>query len=143
MSRREDVPPDTVSVTLQEEGVAVEYLDGREVFYRGVPQRVEGSVRTAPGKEVHVLVTDASETRGALTYVNDRVTAAEILEDTGAGRVMVGDGDEQSLFPGVRAAATSHRVTVSVDFDGVDGRVFVFVEDELGEDSYEIVPGDG
>lgn len=139
MSLREDVPPDTLAVDLREGGVAVEYLDGREVFYRGVPQPVEGSVRTAPGKDVHVLVTDPSGTQGVLTYVNDRLTAAEILVETGVGRVVVPDGDEQSLFPGVRAAAEAHRVTVSVDFAAVDGRVFVFVEDELGEDSYELV----
>ena len=140
MSLRDDVAPDTLGVDLGEDGVTVEYLDGREVFYRGVPHAVEGSVRSGPGKDVHVLVTDETETRGVLTYVNDRTTAADILAETGVGRVIVEDGTEQSLFPGVDVAVSAHRVTVSVDFDVVDGRVFVFVEDDLGEDSVEVVP---
>jgi hypothetical protein len=142
MSNRNDVPPDTLGVELQEDGVSVEYHDEREAFYRGVPSVVEGSVRTAPGKEVHVLVTNASETQGVLVYVNDLNTHDDILEESGVGRVMVDEGDEQSLFPGVYATVEGHRVTVSVDFDAVDGRVFVFEEDEMGERSVEIVPED-
>lgn len=142
MSLRDEVPPDTLGVDLRDDGVAVEYLDDREVFYRGVPRPVEGSVRTGPGKEVHVLVTDPTGTQGVLTYVNDRATKAEILEETGVGRVLVEDGDEAVPFPGVSVRVAAHRATVSVDFDAVDGRVFVFIEDELGEDSVEIVPPD-
>jgi branched-subunit amino acid aminotransferase/4-amino-4-deoxychorismate lyase len=88
MSIREDVAPDTLRVDLTPEGVAVEYLDGREVFYRGVPEKKHGSVRCGPGKDVHVLVTDGTGTQGVLTYVNDRQTRADILEDTGVGRVI-------------------------------------------------------
>ncbi|PSQ44669.1 hypothetical protein BRD17_03530 [Halobacteriales archaeon SW_7_68_16] len=139
MSTREEVPPDTLSVDLREAGVAVEYLDGREVFYRGVPRTVERSVTTPPGKEVHVLVTDETGTQGVLVYVNDYNTASEILENTGVGRVVVADGRERTLFPGVTAAVESHRVTVSVTFEAVDGRVFVFAEDELAEESVELV----
>jgi hypothetical protein len=142
MSARNDVPPSTLGVELREDGVAVEYLDGRDVFYRGVPEAVAGSVTTAPGKEVHVLVTDESETQGVLMYVNDLNTHDDILEGTGVGRMLVDQGEETVLFPGVRAAATSHRIEVSVDFTVADGRVFVFEEDELGERSYEIVPAD-
>lgn len=140
MSHRTDVPPDTLGVDLEDDGITVTYLDGREAFYRGVPRTVEGSVTSGPGKEVHVLVTDESETQGVLLYVNDLRTDEEILEETGVGRAIVDDGDEQSLFPGVRASVEAHRVTVSVDYGAVDGRVFVFIEDELGEDSVEILP---
>jgi len=139
MSARNDVPPDTLGVELTEDGVAVTYLDDREAFYRGVPETVAGSVRTAPGKEVHVLITDATETQGVLVYVNDLNTHDDILETTGVGRVIVDDGDEESLFPGVVAHVDSHRVEVDVDTAAVDGRVFVFEEDELDERSYEIV----
>ena len=142
MSARNDVPPDTLSVDLREEGVAVEYLDGREAFYRGVPETVEDGVRTAPGKDVHVLVTDESETRGVLMYVNDLNTHDDILEDTGVGRILVDEGEERVVFPGVRARDEAHRIEVSVDFTVADGRVFVFEEDELGEHSYEVVPGE-
>jgi hypothetical protein len=140
MSIREDVPPETVGVELTEEGVVVEYLDGREAFYHGVPAREEGSVTTAPGKQAHVLVTDNSESQGVLIYVNDRVTHEDILESTGVGRVLLEPGETTTVFPGVRATSESHRVRVVADFDTVDGRVFVFEEDEMGERSFEIVP---
>ncbi len=139
MSNRSDVPPDTVGVELVEEGVVVEYLDGREAFYRGVPATRTGDLTTAPGKDVHVLITDATGTQGVLVYVNDLQTHDEILEDTGVGRVVLDDGETDELFPGVTVSG-SIRVTVTVDHDTVDGRVFVFEEDELGERSYELVP---
>jgi hypothetical protein len=86
-----------------------------------------------------VLVTDPTETQGVMVYVNDLNTHDDILESTGVGRVFVDNGDEESLFPGVVARATQYRVTVEADLDAVDGRVFVFEEDELGERSYELV----
>jgi len=141
MSRnRSDIPPDTLSVSLTEAGVEVEYLDGRTAFYRGVPATVEESVTTAPGKDTHVLVTDATETSGILVYVNDLRTHDDILEGTGVGRVILDDGAEDELFPGVTVRDDQMRVTVDVDFDVAEGRVFVFEEDELGERGYEIVP---
>jgi len=139
MSARNDVPPDTLGVELTEDGIAVEYVDGREAFYRGVPTAVEDSVRAAPGKDVHVLVTDETETQGIMLYVNDLNTHDDILETTGVGRVMVDDGDEEPLFQGVRARSEAHRVEIDVDLSVVDGRVFVFIEDEMGEQSFEIV----
>jgi F420-0:gamma-glutamyl ligase-like protein len=139
MSNRNDVPPSTLGVEVREGSVAVDYLDGRTVTYAGSPEEVEGELRCKPGKDVHVLVTDDSETQGVLVYVNDRNTHDDILEETGVGRVFVEEGGEEVLFPGVRAAVEAHRVEVSVDFDVADGRVFVFEEDELGERSYEVV----
>ncbi|ACV13187.1 conserved hypothetical protein [Halorhabdus utahensis DSM 12940] len=140
MSIRTDVPPETIGVELTDEGVVVEYADGRETFYHGIPNRAEGAVRTMPGKQVHVLVTDESETAGVLVYVNDRITEAEILESTGVGRVVLEPGEKTTVFPGVRAANDARRIVVEADFDAVDGRVFVFEEDEMGERSFELVP---
>ena len=142
MNARSDVPPDTLPVELTPDGIEVEYKDGRQVFYRGVPTKAEGTVRTAPGKNVHVLVTDASETQGVLVYVNDLDTEDEILEDTGVGRVMLDDGEETTVFPGVTVRDRQMRVDVEADLDAVDGRVFVFEEDEFGERSYELVGGE-
>jgi hypothetical protein len=139
MSNRSDIPPDTLSVELTEDGVVVEYLDGRRVYYYGVPEAVEERIRTAPGKDTHVLVTDQTETTGILVYVNDLRTHDDILEETGVGRVILDDGEEDELFPGVTVRDEQMRVVVDVDFDVADGRVFVFEEDELGERSYEIV----
>lgn len=143
MSLRSDVAPDTLSISLEPEGVEVGYTDGRSVFYHGVPERTAGPVTTPPGKEVHVLVTDPTETEGVLVYVNDRKTADEILEDSGVGRVMLDPGEETSLFPGVDAEAGSYRITVDADPEVAGGRVFVFAEDETAEHSWEIVDENG
>jgi len=134
-----EVPPDTLPVELSEDGITVEYTDGREVFYRGVPVREEGSLQTPPGKDVHVLVTNEAETHGVLVYVNERTTEDAILAESGAGRVLLEKGERTSVFPGVEVEDLRYRVEVSVD-RAVEGRVFVFAEDETGERSYEVVP---
>lgn len=139
-SNRSDIAPSSLSVELTEDGVAIEYLDGRTAFYHGVPAKVESSVRTAPGKDTHVLITDRTETTGILVYVNDVRTHDDIIEDSGVGRVILDDGEEDELFPGVTVRDTQMRVEVEVDFDVADGRVFVFEEDEMGERSFEVVP---
>jgi len=139
MDSRSDVPPDTLPVELTPDGVEVTYQDGRRVFYRGVPAKVSESVRTAPGKDVHVLVTDEGERRGVLVYVNERKTEDSILEGTGVGRVLLDRGEETTVFPGVTVRERQLRVEVEADPVVVDGRVFVFEEDEMGERSFELV----
>ncbi|ELZ14207.1 hypothetical protein C479_00717 [Halovivax asiaticus JCM 14624] len=139
MSTRSEVAPSTLEVDLVDGGIVVRYLDGREVFYHGPPEPVESSLTTPPGKTVHVLVTDEDGVEGVMTYVNDLKTDAEILESTGVGRVLIEQGERSVLFPGVSAAAEGHSVTVSVEPAVVDGRVFVFAEDEFSERAYELV----
>jgi hypothetical protein len=134
-----DVPPDTVGVDLVDGGVVVEYTDSREVFYRGVPEEVEAPHQTAPGKEAHVLVTDESEQHGVLVYVNERRTDGEILESSGVGRVMLDDGETSTLFPGVTVEGGRLRCEIQLERHLVDGRVFVFEEDQFEEHSYEVV----
>ncbi|MES3516392.1 MAG: DUF5796 family protein [Natronomonas sp.] len=138
-SQRSDIAPDTLSVSLETEGVEVEYTDGRSVFYHGVPEPIEGSVTTAPGREVHVLVTAPDETQGVLVYVNDRRTHDEILRSSGVGRVLIDSGAEASLFPGVDAENLGYRTRITADPEAARGRVFVFAEDEHAEAAYEIV----
>jgi hypothetical protein len=142
MSHRSTVSPSTLPVDLREEGVVVQYLDEREAFYRGVPKKREGSVRTRPGVLVQVLVTDPTDTEGVLTYVNDRSTHDDILEETGVGRVFVEPGEETELFPGVTARADGHAIVVEGEPEVARGRIFVFAEDEMGEASYELVADD-
>jgi len=139
MPSKSDVPPSTLSVRLEDGGVVVEYVDGREVFYHGVPEKVEGELRTQPGKDVHVLVTDESGTEGVLVYVDDRKTADGILAESGVGRIILADGEREEAFPGVVVERDGHFHEVSADPAVVDGRVFVFVEDQFGEASYELV----
>jgi len=136
---RSDVPPGTVGVRLREEGVVVEYLDGRTTLYRGVPETVSGPLTVAPGRETHVLVTDPGGSEGVLTYVNDLRTHDEVLEDSGVGRVILEPGEEATLFPGVVARRPGERTEVAVDPVAVDGRVFAFVEDGWSEERYEFV----
>ncbi|WP_254768622.1 DUF5796 family protein [Salinilacihabitans rarus] len=142
MSARNNVAPSTLEVDLVDGGVVVRYLDGREAFYHGVPDPVEGAVRTPPGKEVHVLVTDPDGVEGVMTYVNDRNTHDDILESTGVGRVMLDANDEEELFPGVTVSTEGYSIRVEADLSVVDGRVFVFAEDEMSEHAYELVAGD-
>ncbi|MFB6111443.1 MAG: DUF5796 family protein [Halobacteriaceae archaeon] len=143
MSARNDVPPESVGVELTDDGVVVEYTDGRETFYHGVPTVHEGTLRCQPGKDVHVLITDPTETEGVMVYVNDLKTHDEILEATGVGRVILEDGETEELFPGVTVEADGYAIEVSADPAVAGGRVFVFVEDELGERSYELFGPDG
>ena len=139
MALRSDIPPDTLGVELTEDGIAVEYTDGRTVFYRDIPEKAVGALETPPGKDLHVLVTDATGTQGVLVYVNDRKTHDDILESTGVGRVLLENGEEASVFPGVTVEVTGYRAMIQADFDAVDGRVFVFAEDEMSEHAYELV----
>ena len=139
MSARNDVAPDTLGVELAEDGVVVEYTDGREAYYRGVPEKVTETLQTTPGKLVQVLVTDPTETEGVMMYVNDRDTHDEILESTGIGRVLLDSGEEEELFPGVTVRLEGYAVEVEADPEVARGRVFVFSEDERGESSYELV----
>lgn len=141
MSQRRDVSPATIPVDVGDDGVAVEYLDGRRAEYPGPVEAVPETVQCAPGKEVHVLVTDAAADRGVVVYVNDRNTAGDILEDAGVGRVMLGTGESSELFPGVVATLDGHSVVVDAELDVVDGRVFVFEEDEFGQRAVELVAG--
>ena len=139
MAERSDIAPETLQVTLDPEGVEVEYLDGRSVFYHGVPEKREGEVLCPPGREVHVLVTSPEGREGVMVYVNDRSTHDDILESTGVGRVLVERGDTAALFPGVAAENRGYRIEVSADPDAARGRVFVFAEDQTGEAAYELV----
>ncbi|MFB6254322.1 MAG: DUF5796 family protein [Halobacteriaceae archaeon] len=138
MSTRSNVSPDTIGIELHDRGISVTYTDGRETFYQGVPEKVTGTLRCQPGKDVHVLVTDATETEGVMMYINDLKTHDEILESTGVGRLLLDKGEEQEIFPGVTVRRDGYAIEVEADHTIVDGRVFVFEEDELGERSFEL-----
>ena len=139
MSTRSDVSPDTLGVELRKEGIVVTYADDRQAFYHGVPTKIEGTLTTAPMKQVHVLVTDPTETEGVMIYVNDLNTHDDILDATGVGRVVLDSGEETSIFPGVTVRDTDPRVEIEADPETARGRVFVFEEDEIAERSYELV----
>ncbi|WP_416839521.1 DUF5796 family protein [Haloferax sp. DFSO52] len=140
MSARNDIAPSTLGIELHDYGVEVEYIDNRTTVYRGVPEATTGTLQTSPGKEVHVLVTDPTETEGVMMYVNDLKTHDDVLESSGVGRVILAEGDEEELFPGVVARRLAgHRFEIEANPDVARGRVFVFVEDDWSEQSYEFV----
>lgn len=139
MNAPEEVSPEILDVELTDDGVEVEYLDGRTVFYHGIPTPRTQSVETVPGKHIHVLVTDRKETEGILVYINDLVTGKDILESSGVGRILLDPGEQATVFPGVRAKKQTRSIVVEADFESVDGRVFVFEEDAMGERAFELV----
>lgn len=141
MSVRREVAPATLPVELDEDGVTVEYLDGRRVTYEGPVEAAESPLRCGPGREVHVLVVDEGTGRGVMIYVNDRNTAGDILESTGVGRVILEPGGEDELVQGVIVRLDGYVVEVAADPAATVGRVFVFDENELGERAYELADG--
>ena len=140
MSGRSEVPPDTVGVELAEEGIYLRYQDGRRVFYNGIPEKAFGTLRTRPGKDIQVLVTNGDATEGVMTYVNELKTNDEILESSGVGRVILDAGESRELVPGVEVELDGLAVEVTADQAVAGGRVFVFEEDELGERKFELYP---
>jgi len=139
MQEYSDVSPETLSVRIIDGDITVTYSDGREVFYRGPATPTESPHQTAPGKDTHVLVTDGSETQGVLLYVNEDRTDDAILKGSGVGRALLGQGEESTLFPGVTVRGGGIRDEILVDHDLLDGRVFVFEEDQFEEFAFEIV----
>lgn len=142
MTAHTEVPPQPLEVELAEEGIYVLYRDNRRVFYNGVPERVESTLRCRPGKDVQVLVTDESGTEGVMTYVNERKTEDDILESSGVGRVFLDPGESADIFEGVTATVDGLAVEITADPEAAGGRVFVFEEDELGEAMYELIGAD-
>jgi hypothetical protein len=141
MSARNDIAPETVNVELLDHGVAVEYIDGRQTLYRGVPETVTGSLTTPPGKQTHILVTDPTESEGVLMYINDLKTHDDVLESSGVGRVVLEQGSSETVFPGVTVSCPGGmRTIIEADPETARGRVFVFVEDDWSEQSYEFMP---
>jgi hypothetical protein len=144
MSVHDDIAPSTLPVELLDAGIRVEYLDGRTTLYRGVPATVDGTLTAPPGKQVHVLVTDPEGSEGVMVYVNDRKTHDDILESTGVGRVVLDGGETAELFPGVTVGSPDGmRCRIEADPGVAGGRVFAFVEDDWGEDSYELIESGG
>ncbi len=139
MPKREPVTPASLSVDVTDEEVAVGYLDGHIVRYTAPTPPTEPPVRTQPRRLVSVLVVAPDGTEATLTYVNELNTDVEMLEDTGVGRVFVDPGERAGIAPGVTAEGDGHAVVIHADFTTVDGRVFVFEEDQFAETGYELV----
>lgn len=139
MRHRSNVSPEPLPVEREEAAITIEYRDGRRVTYRGQPEERDGSVTATMGYEIHVLVTDPAVTEGMVVYVHDTDTSDEILRHTGVGRVLLDEGAEAAVYPGVHAARGRDRIEVVADPDAIDGRVYAFVENQLEERAYRLV----
>lgn len=131
-----EIAPAALPVELVEGGIVVTYRDGREVLYRGVPERVGPEYATGPGREIHLLVTDGDT--GRLVYVDERMTDPDILERTGVGRIRLAVGDPAEVQPGVTARKTGLRIELTVAPADLEGTAFVFEQDQFGEHSVEL-----
>lgn len=139
MSTRETVSPATLQVDRRDDGIAVRYLDGRETVYQLEPEPAEPPLRTRPGLLVQILKVAPGFDTGVLVYVNDPDSAAEILEDTGVGRINLQPNERASLLPGIEVHMDGHYAVIDADLDAIDGRVFVFEEGMLGSAAHELV----
>lgn len=135
---RSNVSPSPLPLEDRDDGVALRYLDGRVVEYRGPIQDREPPVHAALTYAVHVLVTDPDQEEGIMVYVNDYDTSDAVLKSTGVGRILLEDGGRESIYPGVETEREGERVAVEVDPEAVDGRVYVFVENQLEERAYRL-----
>ena len=131
-----EIAPAALPVELVEGGIVVTYQDGREVIYRGVPERVGPKYATGPGREIHLLVTDGDT--GRLVYVDERMTDPEILERTGVGRILLTVDDPVEAQPGITACKTGLRIEFTVAPADLKGTAFVFEQDQFGEHSVEL-----
>ncbi|ERG88414.1 MAG: hypothetical protein J07HX5_00559 [halophilic archaeon J07HX5] len=130
--------PEPLSVDCDGAGITVTYADGRTVLYRGVPASVGSTHTTAPGTEVHLLVTD-HET-GRLVYIDERTTDRAVLEQSGVGRLRLDANESCPAFPGVQVTRAGPRLKFVVDPDTFEASaVFVFEQDQFGERSVELL----
>lgn len=143
MRHRSNVSPAPLPVERGEDGVTVEYHDGRRVRYAGPIEVAEERVSATTSFEIHVLVADPAFTEGIVVYINDYDTRDDILDATGVGRVLLADGAVEAIYPGVRAGRSGETIEVSVDPDLSDAWVYVFVENQLNERAYCLVTPKG
>ena len=133
MQHRSNVSPVPLSVNRSDEAVAVTYLDGRRVTYHGPFTEREEEVRANQSFEVHVLVIDPTIAEGVMTYINDFDTSDAILESTGVGRVLLGDGEEEAIYPGIVASRSAEWLSVKIVSDPGEVWVYTFIENDRGE----------
>lgn len=138
MRHRSNVSPDPLPVEATDAGIVLEYQDGRRVEYGATSRRPSGDIEATTAYEIHVLVTDEAPTEGVMVYVNDYNTSDDILESTGVGRLILGDGEQAAVYPGVTARRDGERITISTDAEAVEGRVYSFVENQLDERAYRL-----
>lgn len=141
MVHRDEVDPVPLDVGVVDGSLAVKYQDGRQVRYDQPLKRTDESVRVQSHRHIHVLVFDPSADQGILVYINDLNTEAEILSDTGVGRVFVSADDRRTIYPGVTATGDGRIVEIAAEFETLDEeRVFVFEESARVEQAYELFP---
>lgn len=138
MRGRSNVSPVPLPIDRTDEGIAIEYLDGRSVQYGTPVDAPDPPVESTTSFEIHVLVVDADRDEGIMVYINDYDTVDEILEATGVGRILLGDGDSEAVYPGVRVSREGERIAIAVEEGLADAWVYVFVENPVDERAYRL-----
>ena len=140
---RSAISPATLGVHQSEEGIEIEYLDGRRVRYRAPPTPQSGSIDAPRTSHVHVLVRQPDLDEGIIVYLNDHKTSDAILASTGVGRVLLEAEERVTLHPGVTVTASQEQLTVEIGPSAESEEVFVFVETQLDERAYRLAPETG
>ena len=132
-----EVHPVKLNAEISVDGINIRYLDGRTAKYESEPHKVEKCIRCQPGKDVHVVTIQ--EGVGEVVYVDELKTDHKILESTGVGKYLVPSAELVEIFEGVTARKEGHSIEICANFELVNGRVFVFQEDEFGELAHELI----
>lgn len=135
-----NVSPAMLPVHAGDEGVEITYLDDRCVTYRATPESIQSPVRVQERSHVHALIFGPDGDAGRLVYINDRKTSDNILERTGVGRILLDDGAEATLAPGVDVRRAGEEIAVHVSRAAGERRVLVFVDTQRHEQAYEVAP---
>lgn len=140
MSPLGNVSPASLPVHAGDEGIEITYLDDRRVTYRATPESTQSPVRVQERSQVHVLIVGPDGDAGRLVSINDRKTSNNILERTGVGRVLLDDGGEATLAPGVDVHRSGEELIVHVSPVVGERRILVFVDTQRHEHAYEVAP---
>ena len=137
MGLRKEIHPVKLNAKITLKGIELTYLDGRTVIYSREPEKVEKNIKCQPGKDIHLIIIENNT--GEIIYIDELKTDHKILESTGVGKYLIPLKEKVEVFTGVLARKEGHSIEIIADMDRINGRVFVFQEDEFGERAHEII----
>ena len=137
MGLRKEVHSAKLNAEITSKGIELTYLDGRTVIYSREPEKVEKHIKCQPGKDIHLIIIENNT--GKIMYIDELKTDHTILESTGVGKYLIPLKETIEVYAGVLARKEGHSIEIIADFDRVNGRIFVFQEDEFGERAHEII----
>jgi hypothetical protein len=85
---------------------------------------------------------DSTEPTSSSTGSTTDAGGVDVAPEGSDDGVILDDDERAQVFPGVTVHKDGHAHVIEADAETVDSRVFVFVEDQFGEDSYELLAED-